>query len=119
MDKEGAMSCQIILMDQNNNHMFEVDEVIDVVPTGVNLGSKVYNNPKFKIIQSDMPMEEAKILLESERNIMGDVVHLRLHNLLTRDIEEKETSLNRDEVLSRVETKESETYEQTEDIIIG
>lgn len=113
------MSCQIIIMDLDGNHVFGVDEVVDVVASGTNLGVKIYNNPRFKIIQSDMPLEEAQVLLTPEYDIFMNAIKPRDKTLFTRDLLHREINMNRSEVISRVINKELETFEQTEDVVVG
>jgi hypothetical protein len=119
VDKEKIMGCQIILMDVNNNHAFEVDEVVDVLKIGVNPGTSVIDNPKFKIIQSDIDYDEAQSLLEPEYDIFKNAVKNRSKTLYTRDLLQKELNMDRQEVVNRVVVKEPETSEQAEDMVVG
>ena len=113
------MPCQIILMDQNDNHAFEVDEVITVLQVGVEPGKKIRNNPKFKIIQSDIDFEDAQSLLEPEYDIFMNAVKDRSKTLYTRDLLQKELDLNKHEVINRTVIKEPEMFEQKKDVIVG
>lgn len=106
-------------MDINGNHSFEVDEVIDVIETGVDVGTKIRNNPKFKIIQSDIPYDEAMSLMEPEYDIFMNAVKQRSKSLQTRDLLAKEIEMDRSEVIERTIVKVPETFEQTEDVIVG
>ena len=89
------MSCQIILMDVDGNHAFEIDEVIDIIPVDVHPGTAVLLNPIFKVIQSDMDIEEAQVLLQPEYDIFMNPVKQRDKILYTRDILAKEIESNR------------------------
>lgn len=113
------MSCQIIMMDVDGNHAFEVDEVVAVLPVGVDIGKKIRGNPKFKIVNSDMLIEEAQTLLEHEYDIFMNIVKQRTKLVYVRDIFEKEIEMQRDEVVERVVVKDPETFEQTEDVVVG
>ena len=113
------MSCIIILMDQNNNHSFEVDEVIEVLQAGSDVGAKIRNNPKFKIIESDMELEEAQTLMEPEYDIFMNQVKQRSMSVGTRDILAKEIDMQRDEVVERIIVKDSVVDEQTSDVVVG
>lgn len=113
------MSCQIILMDVDGNGMFEVDEVVEVLSIDLSPGPKIVGNPKFKIIQSDMPLEEAQVLLQPEFDIFMNPIKLRDKLLYTRDLLQKELTLQRTEIVERTIVKEPETFEQTEDVVVG
>ena len=106
-------------MDINNNHSFEVDEVVEVLPTGSDIGAKIRNNPKFKIIESDMELEEAQTLLEPEYDIFMNVVKQRSMSVGTRDILAKEIEMQRDEVVERVIVKDPVVDVQTSDMVVG
>ena len=113
------MSCQIILMDVDGNHAFEVDEVIDVIATGIHPGTAVLSNPIFKVIQSDMDIEEAAVLMTPEYDIFMNLVKQRDKILYTRDILAKEIEMQKAEVITRIVLKEPESFEQMEDVIVG
>lgn len=106
-------------MDLDGNGVFSVDEVIEVLPIDVHPGLKIINNPRVKIIKSDMEIEEAQALLEPEYDIFMNTVKVRSKLLFTRDILEKALDMERDEVIERVVVKEPESFEQTEDVVVG
>lgn len=105
-------------MDVDDNTVFGVDEVVTILSTGHPLG-EVSTNPIFKVIQSDMSFDEAQSLLEPEFDIFMNVIKDRSKQVYARDILQKEIELQRQEIIDRVIIKEPETFEQTEDVVVG
>lgn len=109
----------IIMMDVDNNTVFNVDEVISVYPDGWFIGPGVTDNPIFKIVHSDLDFESAQMLLLPEVDIFGMIVKNRDKILYTRDLFQKELTLPKLDLLDRVVMKDPESFDQTADVVVG
>ena len=119
------MPCLVIVMADDKNHAFDKDDVIDVLPYDSHVGSKVHNNPLFKIIKlPDTDQQEAEALLEPERDVLMEVVKQRAKKLSVDDLSASvkvgaEPTIDRASLIQRTITKPVKIIEQPAEVVVG
>lgn len=116
--------CIAVIMADGNNHSFEMDDVVEILPDGTDCGSNIYGNPKFKIVKLDMDITEAISLLEPEYDIFMNAIKGRAKQLRILEISggtEKDQiqEISRDVVIDKTIIKPIDLGELPKKVIVG
>jgi len=119
------MSCYLTIMaGYVKGSVFDPGDIIGVYPETYVISKEFYSNPRFKVIKSDMKLEEAQEMLSSDTDLFGGIVKKRnktvdISTITELSTEKTEPVITKAELLTKISIKSKTVIVQEKTVVVG